>query len=286
MDRKHIILTRFNLAVKFGCEKRSDSTVPAEMPWLDKEYLRKRFEIFEKYTFQSMKRQINGNFQWLVLFHKETPGEFLRKIDSYQKDLKQFAPVFLDDEQCSHLTEVIRGYLTEKYENCDIITTRIDNDDVVHPLFTDTIQNELKAGIFSENTIISYKNGLQYDIVTRDILRYDYWKNHFISLLCVSGGGEHILQYNHDTIDTLPVMKIRKETEIPLWVEIISDSNYSNAERWTFGAPFVSYKVKEWYPEFSYRWKSSAGYIFYVVNSVIRMFFSKTGNFCKMFLHN
>ena len=46
---KHVVVTRF------GCMKREDSTVPHQRPWLDIDYLDKRFDIFERYTFQAMK---------------------------------------------------------------------------------------------------------------------------------------------------------------------------------------------------------------------------------------
>lgn len=287
MDReiRHIVVTRFNLAIKFGCTKRKDSKVPPQRPWLDETYLDKRFEIFEKYTFYAMKHQRKMNYEWLVLFHKETPARYKQKIKEYQKELSQFIPLFFDDEQCTNWGEVLRKYLEEKYSQYNLITTRLDNDDYVHQQFIERIQQDIMSLNRKENIIISYENGLQYDIRSADVLRYDYWKNHFISLLDVSEEKRHVLDYNHDTIDAADVQVIRKKTEPPLWVEIITESNYSNFERWTFKAPFVPYRVTKWYPEFHYKWGTPVGYVFYIGNAVIKMFKSKTVNLGRMILH-
>ena len=283
---KHVVVTRFNLAIRFGCTKREDSTVPHQRPWLDIDYLDKRFDIFERYTFLAMKQQTEMNYEWLVLFHKETPERYRQKIREYQNELSTFTPLYFDDEQCMNLGGALRDYLEEKYREYDMITTRLDNDDYVHPQFIEHIQNDLMSLKQEENIILSYENGIQYDIRSRDVLRYDYWKNHFISLLDVSGQKKHVLNYNHDAIDEAEIQVIRKKTEFPLWAEIITVSNYSNFERWTFGAPFISCKVTKWYPEFLYKWDTPTGYAFYVGSAVIKMFMSKTVNFCKLILHH
>lgn len=284
-DIKHIVMTRFNLAIRFGCTKRADSTVPFQRPWLNEDYLDKRFEIFERYTLRAMKQQTEKNYEWLVLFHKETPDRYKQKIREYQNELSQLTPLFFNDEQCADMSEVIRDYLREKYRGYDLVTTRIDNDDFIHQQFIERIQQDAMLWNRSEDIIISYENGLQYDIRSGDILRYDYWKNHFISLFDVSGQRKHIFDYNHDAIDMADILSIRKKTEFPIWVEIITDSNYSNFERWTFRAPFVSYQVPKWYPEFRRQWDTPIKYIFYVGNAVMKMFISKTVNFCRLILH-
>ena len=50
----HLILARFNLTIRFECETRDGSSVPAEQPWLDSKYLDESFDIFERCTFKAI----------------------------------------------------------------------------------------------------------------------------------------------------------------------------------------------------------------------------------------
>ena len=190
----HIVLTRFNLAIKFECRKRGDSEIPMEKPWLNEEYLKRRFEIFEKYTFSSFLDQTNQDFEWIVLFHKDTPELYKKKINDYSKKMRQFNAWFLDDSECEMCGEILEKYIAEKYFNSVIITTRVDNDDVVHRTFLESIKKEFLFAKQSE--ILTYVNGLQYDSRNRDVMKYNYVNNHFLSLYVTDTKEKnHILLY-------------------------------------------------------------------------------------------
>ena len=252
---EHFVLTRFNLAINFECGKRSDSLVPTKEPWLDEEYLWKRFEVFEKYTVPSLKNQTDSEFKWIVMFHEKTPEKYIKRIEKLMSEMRQFYPIFLSDIECNNIGETITRIIEKM--NCSnraVITTRIDNDDAVHVSFIQRIKENCFGA--ENNTVISFVNGIQYQIKTREILNYHYVNNHFLSLY-VRGGREHIMLYNHAFIDTNENIILKKvESDIPLWVEIITTNNYSNAMRWRLNNVFVDYRLLHEYSQLELKWNN------------------------------
>lgn len=269
-DLKHVILTRFNLAVRFECERKSTSSVPAVKPWLDVAYLEKRFDFFECFTFPALLAQTDRMFDWLVLFHRDTPLEFKRRICNYQTRMPQFIPLFFDDEDSINLGEVIKKYIADHYSCDKVITTRVDNDDVVHSTYIENIKKDL--GGCEVNTILTYVNGIQYDIQKRNIIKYNYKENHFISLLDMKQR-KHILMYNHAFINDNDEYVIKSvSTAVPLWGEIITENNYSNVMKWRFKGIGINYRIQVEYPMLTVRWKNKAEWVLYNVKCFFMVF--------------
>lgn len=273
----HVILTRFNLAIKFDCLQRFDSNVPSECPWLDEHYLASRFEIFEKYTFPSFLNQTDQNFEWIVMFHKKTPDSFKNKIDELSRKMKQFTAWYLDDDESINFGNYIKNYLQMTYPNSDVITTRVDNDDYVHQSFIESIKKDFFSENHTDITILTYPNGLQYDCRTKEILSYNYVNNHFLSMYAPSSNcGTHILMYNHAYIDNLvnssSTISKREINISPLWIEIITETNFSNAPRWRFSTIYVPFNTKEQFPLLELNWKSKPKYIINYLTKIIKVF--------------
>ncbi|MCI8333521.1 MAG: hypothetical protein HFH25_02930 [Lachnospiraceae bacterium] len=101
----HLLLTRFNLAIHFGCEKKPGSKCP-EAPWLNEEYLAGKFEIFEKWTYPSIQNQTDHIFKWIVLLRKDTPNKFKQKIENYAENMDNFEVWYLDDEESENFENI------------------------------------------------------------------------------------------------------------------------------------------------------------------------------------
>lgn len=283
----HIVLTRFNLALNFACKKREDSTVPQDKPWLEPDYLEKRFDIFEKYTYPSFAGQTDKNFKWIVMFHKDTPQKFKERIQKLSQGMEQMEAWFLDDEECRRCTTVIREYILQTYQNQGVITSRVDNDDIVHETFIESIKADMSQ--FTEDTILSYENGLQYDTRNREIMKYDYANNHFLSLFVAdTKGNNHILSYDHSAIDCLAkkegLKRCVKNTQVPLWVEVLTMTNYSNAPRWRFSALTVPYNITQEYPVLDVDWNSRMQWIAGIIIGVGKVFFHRGLGLVRMVL--
>lgn len=272
----HLVCTRFNLALRFECKKRFDSTMPEECPWLDEGWLEKRFIIFEKHTFESLKNQTNKDFTWFVMFHKDTPEKYKERIRRFQEKMPQFRPLFFSSEESVNVAGILGAYIKRTYEGCSVITTRIDNDDLVHESFIETIQKEGRYELEKGMKFLSFVNGLQYDKRDGQILKFDYPDNHFISLFTSpSKLGNHVLQYNHALIAKENIELVYKKTEIPLWVEVIHENNVSNALHWRFSAIRVPYLIKEEYNTLDLQWNSKMQWFFAMIRGIWRVFYNR-----------
>lgn len=272
----HLVCTRFNLALDFGGEKRYDSSVPVKHPWLDDEYLESRFEIFEKYTFYSLRNQSNQNFIWLVMFHQDTPERYKEKIQDFQMKMPQFQPLFFTSEESVKMQEIIGDYIKKNYAGYFVITTRIDNDDLVHEKFIEKIQGGGGCKSDTELKILSFVNGLQYDKRSRQILNFNYPNNHFISLLAnPSKLGSHVLQYNHAFIEEENIEIDYQRTKVPLWVEIVHENNVSNALHWRFSSVGVSFLIKDEYNCLNLQWASKPQWFFSLIKGVWNVFWNR-----------
>ena len=100
MKFQHFIITRFNLPVfakKVNKAVKDSSCSDA--------YLSKRFPIFEKYCFPSIKNQTCQDFKWLVLFDNHTPDKFKDWANRLHEEYDNFVPCYLDVSQYSELPE-------------------------------------------------------------------------------------------------------------------------------------------------------------------------------------
>jgi len=280
----HLIITRFNLAIEFGNTKRKNSNVPDMCAWLDQEYLKKRFMIFEKYTFQSLLQQSEQNFIWLVLFHKDTPDQYKNRIAELCHKMKQMVPLFFNDEECERFQEILSDYIYENWKNINVITTRMDNDDIVHYKFVEQIQKDIKK---ESLTILTYENGLQYDIQSKQMLKCKDRQNHFLSLYA-KGGGEHILLYNHAYIFQSAKMRniqFQIKRTYPMWVEIITENNYSNALRWRFSSVMVPFTAKIEFPLLELNYTTRIKWVKACFLGIFKVFFYRGRNLISIILY-
>lgn len=257
---RYVMVTRFNIAVKYKSKKFS-TTIPDIKPWLDRDYLKKRFDLFDKYTFPSVYNQTDKDFIWLVLFHKDTPNEFVELIDNYRAVLPAFTPCFLNDEESYDVFNFVSDYIREIQDGGDIrvISSRVDNDDVIHHEFVKTTKEYLSKS--KDTMFLSYENGFQYEIATRYCTEYCEIGNHFLAMITGTKDVNSILSAgDHDQ-----VMKTRSDdvktivkTKIPMWCEIISDSNCINSLRW--GGWFTNCDMAKAFPELPKLWNNRLEY--------------------------
>lgn len=128
---KHYIITRFNLRAKEWQFTKNSTKV------LDENWLKNRFELFEKYCLPSLLSQTNKNFEWVIYFDTETPAFYKDKIEVYRQKLPNLVPVFVENMEL-FLPSIQAHIKNNSLEY--VITTRLDNDDCVSKYFVDEIQ--------------------------------------------------------------------------------------------------------------------------------------------------
>src|SRR6187402_3364420 len=130
---KHFIATRFNLKTSDWKKSKSGNLV------LTNEWLEHRFNLFENYCFPSVRNQSNQNFTWCIFFDIDTPQNFKDRIVVLTANTTNVIPLFIDGMPALNVS--FKNFIRENITNsdCHIITTRIDNDDVIHEDFVDII---------------------------------------------------------------------------------------------------------------------------------------------------
>lgn len=270
-----VCLTRFNLEIPSFCED-------GERLCLNEEYLNSRFDIFEKYTLPSMMAQTEDIFSWIIMFHKDTPLKFRKKIDSYVASCPQIIPWYLSAEEGIGYVAITSDYLKETYPNQKVITIRLDNDDVLN---RDFLKRTKEFFLYNDVVkVYSTENGLQYDTEHHRVLRYRYPCNHFLSMYeRTDAKDNNILCFDHSLIrDYFSQEQLRiEDNHIPMWVEIISGTNVVNAMYWSFSGLKLPTDLADSFPMLSFPWKRKAGKTIYVLSLVPRVLFSKIATIIK-----
>lgn len=236
VKKEHYILTRFNLRLWTKDKKRNETRTD--------EWLKQRFELFEKICLPSIMNQTNQTFKWIVLFDSETPEFYKKKILHYQNICKLFCPCFVEAYKSRYFVSVFREEIQKRIEKNTnfLITTYLDNDDALHKNYIEEIQQmEVKRPTF-----VSYVYGIQYYTELNIATRVPYTNNHFISLAeplngnqtnfrTVYGYGSHVDINKHKRIETVYI----KNPQQDRWIEVIHETNMDNDVIMTFDTKLI-----------------------------------------------
>jgi hypothetical protein len=211
----HLILTRFNL-------KRLEGNPPAR-GWLER-----RFDLFDRFCYPSLRTQSNDNFTWLVFFDTDTPQAFRGRIEEYAR-WKKFIPVFTGSEIFFgfHFPPELRPTILNHIDDhCRfLITSRLDNDDAVHKDYVQMIQKS-----FDRQKLEAVNLLYGWQLYRKKLILCQIESNPFISL---------IEEFDESTIRTVyvrghgmisqicPVKNIVNKTK-PAWMQVIHYDNRVN----------------------------------------------------------
>lgn len=146
MKFKHYILTRFNLL-----DTKTDVYNYLDDPH---DWMRHRVVLFEKYTLSSMMKQTCQDFTWLLAFSQKTPPDITRRY----KNLRNIKVIF----------EYPTEWLRNNYSGEWLLTSRLDNDDILLPTFVEKVQNHVKKSTKkgSFRTEVIDVMGVQWDMIS------------------------------------------------------------------------------------------------------------------------
>jgi len=229
----HFIITQFNLrnfplSDGAGYEK-----------WI--QWTRNRIDLFRKFCLPSMINQTCKDFTWLLFFDSETPPEF----DGFIENQKSYK--FIEICRSDGINDFYAGYFDEinkrLTENAGwIITTRIDNDDVLHRDAVKTIQLNFEE---KHKYLISLASGYILNTADNRMSHYFYPMSPFISLIENTGNSPSgVFEKGHTKWDELRLFvfreiwheffrpgkrKSRFILKRPMWIQIVHGENVSNS---------------------------------------------------------
>ncbi|WP_288368685.1 glycosyltransferase [uncultured Roseivirga sp.] len=146
----HFLITRFNIRVDDWTTTRDGYQVN-QTDWLEH-----RFRLFMDYCWPSVLNQSDQNFTWLVFFDTTTPEQFKVLNENLVLKYPNFCPIYVDGIR-SFLPS-LRRELMERTNTDYLITSRIDNDDLIHRDFIKRVKEEAKP---SGQLVIDMQRGYQ-----------------------------------------------------------------------------------------------------------------------------
>lgn len=216
---KHYIITRFNLRVEGWDTTKNRETV------LTNEWLNNRLVLFQTYCLPSVNCQVTKNFTWLIFLDIQTPKEFRHKIEVLAQPYEYIKLFYIDGSK--ELVAKSGDFILKDAKNYEfIITTRLDNDDLLHKDFISTVQKFFNP---VDKTIIDICDGYQLSIEKEafDAREYHHPYNAFISFIEKRTENiETIFSRQHyDWKDYRTIIVDSKR----MWIELVHDRNKVNS---------------------------------------------------------
>ena len=228
----HFILTRFNVPLRFDLP-------PGQQPvrlGLDPGWLARRFDLFERVCLASVARQTVRDFQWLVFMDAATPEAFRDRLAALAADQPFLQPVYCDQfTEEAVLPEIRRRETPGRLR----ITTRLDNDDAIHPRLVERVRRraerqaprqDLQRGFY-----VSFPIGCCAHAGDFYLQRYRH--NPFASYVSAPETDRTVLGADHRYVaDVAPVVF---DWGRPMWCQTIHGENVANRLRgvyWPGGA--------------------------------------------------
>lgn len=212
MSIPHILLTLFNVRIGH-----------VENPKINAlEWLSERLRLFRQITVPAIGSQSRRPDVWLVFFDVGTPHEIRDAVALIAKDLPFLHDVYCDGSESETIRQCIAGFVDPAATW--LITTRIDNDDAIHPKLLETVQLAVRQGT---REFINPLFGL---IVTgpKAYRKRDY-SSPFISLSEPALGYESVWVGPHHLLSTHG--SIRQIMLRDVWVQVVHGGNLANHVR-------------------------------------------------------
>ena len=222
----HYLITRFNLRTEEWRHTRQGADVLTDC-WLEE-----RFRLFENYCLPSVAQQTNPNFTWCVFFDIETPLKFRKKIEKFTQQCASFTPIYIKSMALLNQSFIEFIENNKKHYFPFVITTRLDNDDIIHKDFIDVVQNRFKL---RDNLVIDLRKGFQVNLESKqtEIRKIDFPFNQFISFVENSENKvTTVMAKPHQEWKRHPKVMVYDKEE--MWIELIHNSNKLNDARRKF----------------------------------------------------
>jgi hypothetical protein len=217
---KHFLITRFNLRASRWQTAKDGS------PVLTEKWLENRFHLFETYCLPSVQNQTQQNFIWLVFFDINTPEKYRDKAYKISQQYSNFHPVFIDgiDNLKKSLIIVIKQFITDNREF--LITSRLDNDDIIHKDYMKTIQSLFRP---IDQTVIDLRRGYQVTLGKpySQIRKIHNVFNPYLSLIEDSDNFKTVFHKDHKKWRNSESVVVYQK--VKLWCEIVHGGNLLNS---------------------------------------------------------
>ena len=211
-----IILTRFNL--NHDTEQCSKH--------LDRQWLERRFDIFEQYCLPSVAAQSDEDFEWIVMFDHKTPKEFIERAQHGSTLCKQLRIKLLPfyKNYNDAYAAIGREYISGAEQ---LVSIRLDNDDALNRHFVELIRHNTPPPN-NKTIILTFPHGLQWFTESHALMHVRSVSNHYLTFVehaddnvITALGCDHSLAKRSFALHKIAVHK-------PMWLEVVHGLNIAN----------------------------------------------------------
>lgn len=215
----HFLVTRFNLRVSDWETTRGGGKV------LTDEWLTERFRLFETFCLPSVKNQSDQDFRWCIYFDITTPAVYRDKIEQIAAAYPVIRLFYIDGIEALQPAFQSSVRSTVDADTKFVITSRLDNDDLLHRDFIKEIKRLFQP---VHQTVIDIRCGYQLCIENKQAeLRYLTNRfNPFISLIEDVSKSETVLSRMHRAWEEAEHIIVVDDQR--LWIELVHQSNKLN----------------------------------------------------------
>lgn len=218
----HFLITRFNVKLSIWEVTHSGKEVRTN------EWMEHRFNLFEKFTLPSVLNQTNNNFRWLIYFDKNTSEKYRKKALLLEQHHFNISVYFITGMDV-FLPEIISAINNLRdYKNNFLITTRLDNDDLIHKNFIKTIQESF---IPENGTLIDLRRGYQLNLQNNKITIRHFFQHYSCFLSLIEDVSSFKTVFSRRIEDWTMEKKILIHDFAPLFIESVHGENLVNSPR-------------------------------------------------------
>lgn len=210
----HVLTTRFN--VRFA-HSPSSSAHALSVPWLAE-----RVALFEKYCLPSVLYQTLKPDVWLIWLDRDSPPQLREWARHWQAKCDFIRPVYVGAFDVPVAVESVR-------EHADLsvgwlLTSRLDNDDAIHPRFFEVLRRNAVEG---QREFLNVPRGLI--VAGGKCYRKSIAANPFISFSEPSSDPTTVWAEQHGLLGR--VAPVRQVALRDGWIQIVHGGNLSNTVR-------------------------------------------------------
>jgi hypothetical protein len=193
-----------------------------------KEWLSHRIELFEKYTIPSILKQTSKNFTWLWLCDSVYHVDWIKELASKYIDQINIVPIFQSGTMDAWQSHFI-NYINQNVAKKDIeflITSRLDNDDMLAPEYIETVQKHTHC----QTEILDFE-GYQLNAQNDDLYicnKYTEKPSPFSSLIEEVSTAPFSTVVIKDHTKLLDEFGTYIKIQNPLFTQVIHDQNLKN----------------------------------------------------------
>lgn len=220
LARHHVLISRFSWPHPIWNDKTADQY----SVWLSR-----RFELFQKYTIQSVRNLNKKPDLWMIMLGNHSPT-VIDQLHSLLNDVgvKYQLIIFSNVSLVNSLKKAFSQFEAP----CEIWSTRLDTDDLIAcDYFTRIASMDISGEILKDGCGISFPGGVNYLANSDEFFYTAYPDNPFLTYAEIMGESGN-LKTVYFSMHTDLLKKVRHvaylRSHYPMWASVIHDSNIAN----------------------------------------------------------